>query len=625
MYKIISNIFKNKMYLSALIITILLLFAIVTFKNTIFIPLFKKDLINNTLVEATNVSKHLTRIINFNDSTNSIDSKVQMIIREFNIQKVHYYSNNGKILYSTDQSKIGTIKADYYFINKIAKGNIYSNIKNNEKLIEVYIPIMNKNTFIGAFEFYYDITYKIVAFEKNVTKVNKYVTTFNILFFTIIIFLLYFISKNNLRDIEYKNKLKNFKNIIDETNAYIFTKDIHGCYTFANKLVLELFQTSLKDLIGKDDSYFFDLEISNELKQNDDYVMQNNKSIEREERNIVKETGITNIYWSVKRPLYDNIGNMIGISGISTDITERKNLEIELQEQKELLNTILNNVDAYVYIKDINRNFLYVNQNTAELFAKPLHDIIGHRDKDVLPDQMADIFWQSDKDVFENNKKISIEETIIDPKGQIKHYWSSKLPYTLNKEKVLIGFSSDITEIYLLKEKLKQEAITDPLTGIYNKRHFNIIAQTEYNRSIRQNLDMSIIMLDIDYFKQINDNYGHFMGDFILQEVSKVFKSQIRDEDTLFRIGGEEFTIILPHTNMDKSILIADKIRVMIENKVFRSSGKEISITVSLGVSTLKKSDKQFEDILLRADKSLYDAKNNGRNKVSYVKSIKEG
>ena len=619
--KIVLNIFTNRTYLSALLLTIFLLILIMILKNSIFVPLFKKDLIATTLTEATKISKHLSRTVKLNSSSNmNTDMEMKMILEEFKINKIHFYSSQGEILYSTLKESIGKTPSGTYFQEHVANGKIYSSVKDNDPsivLFEIYIPIMENNTFIGAYEFYYDISNKIIKFENNVKEVSLYMNFFNIAFFLIIFTLLYFASKNNLEDIKYQNELQNFKNIIDETKAYVFTKDINGCYTFANKLVLELFNVSLEELIGKDDSFFFDLEVSNELKKNDALVMEQGQYIEKEELNVVKETGAHNIYWSVKRPLYNKKGKVIGMSGISTDITERKMLVREIKEQKELLNIILDNVDAYVYIKDSKRNFRYVNAHTAELFRKSPEEIIGRKDTEVLPKEMADIFWESDKEVFGKNEKVSTGETIIDPKGEEKHYWSTKLPYELYGENVLIGFSSDITEIYNLKEQLRKDSITDSLTGLYNKRHFDDMAEKEYQRSNRQNLDMTIVIFDIDYFKQINDKYGHHVGDLVLKESSTIFQSHIREEDILCRIGGEEFTIILPHTSKDKAFELVERIRSVIENNIFKTDQNEaISITISFGISSICKTDDKYDEILQRADKALYKAKKTGRNKV---------
>ena len=174
----------------------------------------------------------------------------------------------------------------------------------------------------------------------------------------------------------------------------------------------------------------------------------------------------------------------------------------------------------------------------------------------------------------------------------------------------MIGFSSDITEIHSLKEKLQKEVITDSLTNLYNKRHFGLVDDTEYKRSVRQNIDLTIIIIDIDYFKQVNDTYRHNVGDIILKEASRTFQSLIRQEDTLCRIGGEEFAIILPHTILSKAVNLAERIRLMTEQKVFESNDNDkISITLSLGISSLDKLDERYEDILVREDKALYDAK----------------
>ena len=494
-------------------------------------------------------------------------------------------------------------------------------LNNSEQIYEFFT--LNIDSMIDLYSLNSKILKKSLTHRFNAQiELKNYIIIFG---FLCIMFILYnffnFYRKNNdlINTIKIKNKdLNTLKIALDEVGAYVFTKDLNGCYTFANNLVLELFNKPLKDIVGKDDTCFFDLELSNGLRENDIRVLQHGEVIEKEEKNIIKETGETRIYWSVKKPLYSENNEIIGMCGISTDITERKNLESKMFEHKYLLDTILNNVDAYIYMKDSNRNFRYANKKVAELFNKPIEDIIDKKDTEVLPLDMANTFWELDKKVFESNKKQAAEESIIDPKGEMKHYWSVKLPFSLNEEKMLIGFSSDITEVYLLKEELKKLSITDPLTSLYNKRHFQDISTAEFNRSIRHNFDMSMILLDIDFFKKVNDKYGHIVGDVILQEASKSCNSLIRVEDTLFRIGGEEFVILLPQTNINAAVELAQRIRVFQEKQILVGNWEgSINITFSLGVSHLKSSDTSYEDILLRADKALYKAKDSGRNRVN--------
>lgn len=426
------------------------------------------------------------------------------------------------------------------------------------------------------------------------------------------------ISDKNISN-NLKLELQTLKTVLNEIGAYIYTKDINGCYTFANDLVLELFKAPLEDVIGKDDSHFFDLEISNELKKNDTRVLKYGEYIENEELNIIKATGETRIYWTVKRPLYDEKNNIIGMCGISTDITERISLEQDLKEKQYLLNTILDNIDAYVYMKDNKRTFKYVNSKVAKVFGYDnVNDIIGKRDIDVLSKDVADSFWQMDKKVFDSGEKQTAEEVFPDDEGNIRHYWSIKLPFKLDDNtNSLIGFSTDITELQILKEELRVQAITDYLTGAYNRRYFVKACENEFERTRRYNLDLSLLVLDIDWFKSVNDNYGHLVGDEVLIEIAKVCNSLKRVEDTFCRVGGEEFAIILPHTNLDSAIQLAKRIsEYQNDNPVKGNFDGEINITFSIGVSSFNLNDKSYEDIFSRADDAMYEAKDTGRNRI---------
>lgn len=416
-----------------------------------------------------------------------------------------------------------------------------------------------------------------------------------------------------------KQELDILKNIVNEVGAYIYTKDLNGCYTFANSLVLELFNSSLDEVLGKDDSHFFDLKISNELKKNDAEVLKYEKTIEKEELNIIKSTGEEKIYLTVKKPLYDENNNLIGMCGISSDITERKKLEKKFKEQKYLLDIILDNVDAYIYMKSEDRKFKYVNSKVSKLFGLDAKDIIGQKDTDVLPQNIADEFWEMDKRVFITKKTQTKEEVFYDDNGNERHYWSIKLPYKIDENTMsLIGLSTDITELQLLKEELRQQSITDYLTGAYNRRHFVETSKSEFNKAKRYNLDFSILILDIDWFKSINDSYGHLEGDKLLIGISKICATIKRKEDIFCRIGGEEFAFILPHTNITETFEFAKRLKKF--NKNNQVDGLWIDdkvITFSIGISSLQSNDTEYEDIFARADKALYESKEKGRNCIS--------
>lgn len=271
-------------------------------------------------------------------------------------------------------------------------------------------------------------------------------------------------------------------------------------------------------------------------------------------------------------------------------------------------------------MKDDQRYFRYVNNKTAEMFGKANEDIIGKLDSDVIGEEMADHFWQSDKLVFETNEKQTIEEVVDDGEGITRHYLSMKMPYQINeKSNALIGFSTDVTELYQLKEEFKKQANTDALTGLYNRRYFFKHAEKEFSRAKRHGLDMTLISIDIDYFKKINDSYGHPIGDKVLIELSNSIINSLRQEDILARIGGEEFSIILPETSLEQAKPVAQRIcHTKINFVVNEQSNEAINIQVSVGLVSMKASDINFDDLFVRADNALYQAKETGRNRVYY-------
>ncbi len=414
----------------------------------------------------------------------------------------------------------------------------------------------------------------------------------------------------------------NIKNqVLDSIDSFIFTKDLSGKYTYANQAVLDLFDKKLHEVVGQSDDVFFDLKLSVQLQKNDQKVMTLGIRVESEETNYIKVLNETRTYRSVKKPLFDEQGNITGMCGISTDITAEKILQAQVSEQKHLLDTILNNINAHVYMKDCDRTFLYVNSQVAELFGNKAENIIGKKDTEVLPKEMADHFYQSDSVVFKTQERQIIEETATDEQGNVHHYISTKIPFlSPDKRSALIGFSTDVTELFQLKEEFKKLATVDPLTELFNRRYFTEQADKEFIRAQRYKLSMALISIDIDHFKSINDKYGHPAGDKVLVAVSKQLQTSLRQTDILARIGGEEFSILLPETSAVSAMALAERIRIkQAELRIIGEWQGEITLSVSIGVSSFHATDEAFDSLFSRADKALYQAKNSGRNKVSYL------
>ncbi len=169
-----------------------------------------------------------------------------------------------------------------------------------------------------------------------------------------------------------------------------------------------------------------------------------------------------------------------------------------------------------------------------------------------------------------------------------------------------------------LTRKLELMAITDHLTGIYNRRHFEKIIGTEFAKVFRYNLSLSCLMVDIDHFKRINDKYGHDAGDFVLKKISELISSSLREVDTLARWGGEEFIVLLPNTTKDDARRVAERILRTVSKYHFDKLPDNETITVSIGVASVTedKDIDNWEKLIKVADDALYRAKTKGRNRV---------
>ncbi|WP_319760494.1 diguanylate cyclase [Maridesulfovibrio sp.] len=179
----------------------------------------------------------------------------------------------------------------------------------------------------------------------------------------------------------------------------------------------------------------------------------------------------------------------------------------------------------------------------------------------------------------------------------------------------IIIILDDITKRKMLEDQLNYLATTDALTGAHNRHRFLERGKEEVTRSERYKRPISLLMLDIDYFKNINDTFGHAVGDDVLRALSAKCQSMLRQTDIFGRIGGEEFAAVLPETTLDEAKQVAEKIRVALSQIKVNSSEGQVSFTVSIGV--VERKDKQeLSNILYYADIAMYEAKNMGRNRV---------
>ena len=174
-------------------------------------------------------------------------------------------------------------------------------------------------------------------------------------------------------------------------------------------------------------------------------------------------------------------------------------------------------------------------------------------------------------------------------------------------------------QIQQLNSQLERLAMMDELTDLMNRRAFFIQGEKEISRAQRQQTSLSLLMLDVDVFKKVNDQYGHAAGDYVLQHVSRKIVENVRDMDMVARMGGEEFSVLLPNTESEDAVKLAERVRQAVEQESCQFQDQLIGVTVSIGVASYSKNISNLEAILKHADDSMYRAKNRGRNRVVFV------
>lgn len=281
-------------------------------------------------------------------------------------------------------------------------------------------------------------------------------------------------------------------------------------------------------------------------------------------------------------------------------------------------------------------NCEYLNQLFDSVrIVNPIEKIVIKKDgKDIGVNESCFNIWKkkhmcenciSIRAYNENNSFIKIEYN-----GK-RICWVMATPINIENNRYVMETVKDITDCNIIineKEKTAEEIsfeinkmnkliVTDDLTQCFNRRYIKERLPVDMRLSKKDNKNLSIAMLDIDYFKMINDKYGHLVGDYILREVVNIIKSNIRIElDWIARYGGEEILLAFNNTSKEKAINLANRIRSIIENNIFEYENNKIKLTVSLGIATMKDEIYSIEKFIDLADKNLYKAKENGRNLV---------
>ena len=298
---------------------------------------------------------------------------------------------------------------------------------------------------------------------------------------------------------------------------------------------------------------------------------------------------------------------------------QSKLTEDKLRESQELFRAIVENVGDLVAVLDIDGRRIYNSPSYKPLFREEDIRQGSNSFLEIHPEDRERI-----KEIFRRTVATGVGERaefrFVLKDGSIRHMESDgrairSAEGTVSK---VVVVSRDITELKRLEAKLREMAATDFLTGLPNRRYFRAQLEQELARLHRvEGYRASVLMLDADHFKQINDTFGHVAGDNVLQHLALLMQNELRKIDTVGRVGGEEFAVILPGAELSAAEVFAERLRKTVAGTPMVQEDKVIPLTVSIGVTGMNAGDASADDALIRADRALYRAKECGRNRVA--------
>ncbi|PKM67627.1 MAG: hypothetical protein CVU95_05975 [Firmicutes bacterium HGW-Firmicutes-2] len=272
--------------------------------------------------------------------------------------------------------------------------------------------------------------------------------------------------------------------------------------------------------------------------------------------------------------------------------------ETSLRKKNDELRLILDATSDGILVLDLEGNIIHTNEKYSKFKDHLLKIQVDQ------PYNYEQLFRREETfEVLHINGKMVLEQYTCpvfnngDLKGQLWRY-------------------RDITEKFRAEEDLKWLATTDSLTGLWNRRYFLERGEIEVEAVLRTGLPLSLLYIDIDFFKSINDSFGHRIGDEVLLYIGMTLKSQVRNMDVVARLGGEEFCVLAPNTSLQSANLLAEKLRRFFETNIYQQEEKKVHFTISVGVATYTEDIGSIEDLLVAADAACYQAKNQGRNSV---------
>jgi diguanylate cyclase (GGDEF)-like protein/PAS domain S-box-containing protein len=296
------------------------------------------------------------------------------------------------------------------------------------------------------------------------------------------------------------------------------------------------------------------------------------------------------------------------------EIHRREAAEHGIRRERDFTRRVINSLPGIFFLVDEEGQDVLWNTN--------LETVTGYGGEELASLSLFSLFDADSRLALRHKLQEAFTQGHAECEGTIVARDGRRIPFHIKGERIemdgsphVIGMGVDITQRKLLEDELRRLATTDALTGIATRGHFLGSAELEIERTHRYQRPLSVMMLDIDHFKSINDSHGHAAGDMTIRKVVGVLRQLLRVEDLVGRLGGEEFGVLLPETDSERALIVAERIREQIAALHIVNGESRIAVSVSIGLTEYQHSDTGIDALLLRADRALYEAKHGGRNR----------
>ncbi|MBI3285559.1 MAG: EAL domain-containing protein [Burkholderiales bacterium] len=402
--------------------------------------------------------------------------------------------------------------------------------------------------------------------------------------------------------------------VVENAPAQVFVFDATGKLILCNQQFEKAAGHPREDLVGRDRSTFLPAEIAREHLENDLQVLATGQTISFEENNL--EPDGKHIYLTVKSPLYSASGAAWAVVGVSTDITQRKRSENE----SRLAATVFEHTADGIIIADSQANIVSVNRAFSEITGYSAADAIGSKPSMLKSEHQDALFYQNMWDAILEDGVWQGEIWNRRKNGELFPCWQTITAVRGIAGEIdnFVSVFSDIAAIKRSQKELEHLAHFDILTELPNRALFKDRASHAFEQARRYQHKVALLLLDLDGFKTVNDSLGHPVGDRLLQRVAARLKKCVRTDDTVARMGGDEFAVVLSNLSRGEDAIEAARKILLSTQDAYSIDDHSVRVTASIGIAVFPDDGEDINDLIRNADAAMYEAKGSGRNNYRF-------